>query len=41
MGSRIKILVQTTIPAITDDWNIDRFWFSSKISSPVREVLAA
>jgi len=25
MGSRINILVQTTIPAITDDWNIDRF----------------
>jgi len=25
MESRINILVQTTIPAITDDWNIDRF----------------
>ena len=25
MGSRINILVQTTIPTITDDWNIDRF----------------
>src|SRR5262245_27657280 len=25
MGSRINILLQTTIPAITDDWNIDRF----------------
>jgi len=25
MGSRINILVQTTIRAITDDWNIDRF----------------
>jgi len=25
MGNRINILVQTTIPAITDDWNIDRF----------------
>ena len=25
MGSPIKILVQTTIPAIADDWNIDRF----------------
>ena len=25
MGNRINILLQTTIPAITDDWNIDRF----------------
>ena len=25
MGSRINILVQTAIPAITDNWNIDRF----------------
>jgi hypothetical protein len=25
MGSPINILVQTTIPAIPDDWNIDRF----------------
>jgi len=25
MGRPINILVQTTIPAITDDWNIDRF----------------
>jgi len=25
MGRRINILVQTTIPAITDDWNVDRF----------------
>ena len=25
MGSPINILLQTTIPAITDDWNIDRF----------------
>ena len=25
MGSRVKILAQTTIPAIADDWNIDRF----------------
>src|SRR6188474_1486909 len=25
MGSCINILVQTTIPAIPDDWNIDRF----------------
>lgn len=25
MGSPINILVQTTIPAISDDWNIDRF----------------
>ena len=25
MGSTINILLQTTIPAIADDWNIDRF----------------
>src|SRR5262245_51435541 len=25
MGRPIKILLQTTIPAISDDWNIDRF----------------
>ncbi len=25
MGSPIRILLQTTIPAIADDWNIDRF----------------
>jgi hypothetical protein len=25
MGSSINILLQTTIPAILDDWNIDRF----------------
>ena len=25
MGSQISILLQTTIPAIPDDWNIDRF----------------
>ncbi len=25
MGKPTKILLQTTIPAITDDWNIDRF----------------
>src|ERR1043165_1308185 len=25
MGRPINILVQTTIPAIADDWNIDRF----------------
>lgn len=25
MGNPIKILLQTTIPAIADDWNIDRF----------------
>src|ERR1051325_6805342 len=25
MASPIKILLQTTIPAIADDWNIDRF----------------
>ena len=25
MGRRINILLQTTIPAITDDWNVDRF----------------
>src|SRR3954469_6427738 len=25
MASPIKILLQTTIPAITDDWNVDRF----------------
>lgn len=25
MGSPINILLQTTIPAISDDWNIDRF----------------
>src|SRR5207237_4882433 len=25
MGSPINIMLQTTIPAIPDDWNIDRF----------------
>ena len=25
MGKPIKILLQTTIPAVSDDWNIDRF----------------
>jgi hypothetical protein len=25
MGSPINILLQTTIPAVPDDWNIDRF----------------
>jgi len=25
MGRPINILLQTTIPAIADDWNIDRF----------------
>ena len=25
MGSPIRILLQTTIPAIPDDWNVDRF----------------
>jgi hypothetical protein len=25
MGSPINILLQTTIPVIADDWNIDRF----------------
>ena len=34
MGSPIKILVQTTIPAIADDWNVDRF-------SLLREHLAS
>jgi len=34
MGRRINILVQTTIPAIADDWNVDRF-------SLLREHLAS
>src|SRR5690349_6680208 len=34
MGSRVNILAQTTIPAIADDWNIDRF-------SMLREHLAS
>src|SRR5215470_5856372 len=34
MGSRINILVQTTIPAVADDWNVDRF-------SLLREHLAS
>src|SRR5216683_7222727 len=34
MGSPIRILLQTTIPSIADDWNIDRF-------SLLRDHLAA
>lgn len=28
MRSQVKILLQTTIPAIADDWNIERFILS-------------